>query len=412
MRLANRRVRGTAPFVALLLLLSAVPLLEGPSSDAAITSHVTSTSHSTKWSGYVLKSSSTYRIHYVDADVNVPNLDCSSSLPTTVDLWDGIGGTLATTSLAQAGVDASCVHGHATYSAWDEWYDPKKRNPEKPASGITIVANDEVNIGVEEVNPNRFLVTMLEWNPSNGDQAGYFKGSLTDPRGLPVGNTAECIVERPELVSHKSDSIGTFAPVTFNPCVASNQPNLISGETDVVTGVESQPTSAVFPVERINLEVATRVELSTSGPESEANPTSIGFTVHEPPSTGSSATANVRWEYAPGLKSGIRFETFEYAGDGTGELIDMTWSSWSALSAIGAGVDRVDNCSPDCASGSWSNYPVHVVFDHPIHVPCGSFYSEALFTFPSSAPSDAQGVNGSETEQLLTNFTSAAQLCS
>ena len=47
------------------------------------------------------------------------------------------------------------------------------------------------------------------------------------------------------------------------------------------------------------------------------------------------------------------------SGDGTVVLRDMTWSRWDDAEAVGTGTERIESCTPDCASGG--QYSVKVV---------------------------------------------------
>ncbi|WP_216894107.1 hypothetical protein [Nocardia alni] len=39
----------------------------------------------------------------------------------------------------------------------------------------------------------------------------------------------------------------------------------------------------------------------------------------------------------------------------------LTWTKWGANEADGAGIEHVNTCSPDCAAGNYTPYPVRVV---------------------------------------------------
>lgn len=402
-------------FVAALCLLGGIAFFSNNSSSAA-TGPILLTS--AKWAGYVLKGSSTYSLNYVDADEVVPELNCTPGRPSSIYEWAGLGGD-GEVSLAQAGIAAECIGGRASYHAWDEWFDPKKGNPSKAQRSITIVPGFEINVRVQEVNASHYMVTMLEWNPKNGNQAGYFQGPLTDPNGLPLGNTAECVLERPELVRGSHESIGTFSPVKFPVCEASNTGNLVTSSTDVLTGVENgssgTATGIVLPVDKYNLVLSGHVALQTSGPWTVTNSTSVGFTVSEVHATTkpvSGIPADVKWEFAAGNPSTVEFKNFLFTGDSTGKLENMHWSSWTTRSATGTGIDSINNCTPDCADGGWTNYRVRVLLKNPLRVQCGSFFTDAIFTFSSIDAAKLSLPDGTTSQQFHTEWTSAAQLCS
>jgi serine/threonine protein kinase len=47
-------------------------------------------------------------------------------------------------------------------------------------------------------------------------------------------------------------------------------------------------------------------------------------------------------------------------GDGSGYLKNLTWSGWGQPTAQGTGVLEVDNCTPNCAQGTYTGYPATV----------------------------------------------------
>ena len=47
-------------------------------------------------------------------------------------------------------------------------------------------------------------------------------------------------------------------------------------------------------------------------------------------------------------------------GDGSGFVKNLTWSSWGQPTATGTGLLEIDNCSPNCAQGTFTGYPATV----------------------------------------------------
>jgi hypothetical protein len=47
-------------------------------------------------------------------------------------------------------------------------------------------------------------------------------------------------------------------------------------------------------------------------------------------------------------------------GDGSGYVKNLTWSGWGNAQAVGTGVLEVDDCNPNCASGSFTGYPATI----------------------------------------------------
>ncbi|WSQ41123.1 hypothetical protein OG609_38060 [Streptomyces sp. NBC_01224] len=52
-------------------------------------------------------------------------------------------------------------------------------------------------------------------------------------------------------------------------------------------------------------------------------------------------------------------------GDGNNHLIGLQWSNWGHTSAVGRGLDAVNDCQPYCAAGRFHSYPVIVRLDRP-----------------------------------------------
>src|SRR5437588_2713424 len=51
--------------------------------------------------------------------------------------------------------------------------------------------------------------------------------------------------------------------------------------------------------------------------------------------------------------------------DGSNYLKALTWSSWTTRRASGRGIDEINDCMPDCASGHFHAYPVAVKVSRP-----------------------------------------------
>jgi serine/threonine protein kinase len=70
-------------------------------------------------------------------------------------------------------------------------------------------------------------------------------------------------------------------------------------------------------------------------------------------------------------------------GDGSGYLKNLTWSGWGQPTAQGTGMLEVDNCTPNCAQGTYTGYPATVTLTGL--TPYGSG-SEAYANMTVSAP--------------------------
>ncbi|MGW2812242.1 hypothetical protein [Streptomyces sp. NPDC001415] len=50
-------------------------------------------------------------------------------------------------------------------------------------------------------------------------------------------------------------------------------------------------------------------------------------------------------------------------GDGNNGLVSLRWTQWGPTSAVGRGLDKVNDCVPYCAAGRFHSYPVTVRLD-------------------------------------------------
>src|SRR5579871_3046778 len=84
---------------------------------------------------------------------------------------------------------------------------------------------------------------------------------------------------------------------------------------------------------------------------------------------------------APACRAGC-----ELSGDSTAALWDMTWTAWGAAQASGAGTEKLDDCNPNCATGTLHAVPVRVVLGDPVRVcVAGSarwFWTRVSFDWP------------------------------
>jgi hypothetical protein len=51
--------------------------------------------------------------------------------------------------------------------------------------------------------------------------------------------------------------------------------------------------------------------------------------------------------------------------DDNSYLTGLSWSRWTAGSALGQGTWHINNCTPDCAHGHFLTYPADVTFWRP-----------------------------------------------
>ena len=105
--------------------------------------------------------------------------------------------------------------------------------------------------------------------------------------------------------------------------------------------------------------------------------------------------------YRPACQSGCVL-----SGDATSILEHMTWATWTGTVAVGTGMEHLEDCVPDCASGGQYLVPVVVTFSHPVkdctaqygsgNTPLGGtrwFWSQASFSYPQGLPKALQGAS-------------------
>jgi hypothetical protein len=106
------------------------------------------------------------------------------------------------------------------------------------------------------------------------------------------------------------------------------------------------------------------------------------------------------------------------SGDATSILATMTWSTWTATRARGTGIERIENCVPNCAVGGQYRVPVIVLFSHPVKdcaarigVAGGAsaarsgarwFWSRAFFSYPRGLPKALRGASAPQNPWIFT----------
>jgi hypothetical protein len=81
----------------------------------------------------------------------------------------------------------------------------------------------------------------------------------------------------------------------------------------------------------------------------------------------------------------VQPSTFDFFCDGSGSFTGLHWSTWNASVAAATGVQYVDNCTPNCASGKWSHRTVDLIFWRSLPVkghPGERGYTQMTVLFP------------------------------
>lgn len=77
--------------------------------------------------------------------------------------------------------------------------------------------------------------------------------------------------------------------------------------------------------------------------------------------------------------------------DGGLRLEDLTWTSWTSTSAEGHGVLLANDCTPDCAQGTFHSFPGAFELSHPEPSSSGVVFSEVTATYTRTVPGDRTG---------------------
>src|ERR1035437_1302541 len=171
---------------------------------------------STNWSGYAVTGANG-TVTDVSGSWIVPTVVCLAGAPDSYSsLWVGIDGFNSST-VEQIGVDADCVSGKPTYSAWFEFY------PHWPSTinTVEVVPADTISAKVSYGAKGLFTVTLTNV---------YRKQSFSISTKMPQAKltSAEWIVEAPwssgvlPLASFGTASFGqhyTFQAATCNATV-------------------------------------------------------------------------------------------------------------------------------------------------------------------------------------------------
>lgn len=98
------------------------------------------------------------------------------------------------------------------------------------------------------------------------------------------------------------------------------------------------------------------------------------------------------WLHAPACASGCVL-----SGDSTVLLYHMTWSAWNSATAVGAGTEKLDDCTPNCAQGTLHPVPVTVTLSKPVMVCVAGkgtwFWTRTSFTWLAPLPKAFAGGN-------------------
>jgi hypothetical protein len=103
------------------------------------------------------------------------------------------------------------------------------------------------------------------------------------------------------------------------------------------------------------------------------------------------------------------------SGDSTTLLSDMTWPSWTGIEALGTGTEKINDCTPNCASGKLYAVKVAVALTKPVHV-CADgtsrwYWTQIAFTWPDGLPAAFRGANAPSNPMVYSDIASQSTSC-
>jgi hypothetical protein len=93
----------------------------------------------------------------------------------------------------------------------------------------------------------------------------------------------------------------------------------------------------------------------------------------------------------------VKPKTIIYTGDGSGFFAGATkvsesnfgslhWTKWTSGEALGSGANWLDNCTPDCATGTFNGYPLTLKLGKPKVVGGHDVFTRLTITYTGKRP--------------------------
>jgi hypothetical protein len=102
-------------------------------------------------------------------------------------------------------------------------------------------------------------------------------------------------------------------------------------------------------------------------------------------STSSSKLPLVDWNcYTTGRVKPTRIVLA--CGDGNGVAENLTWLKWSNKVAIGKGDLNQNDCTPDCAEGTFHTYPARFLLSETVPTAGREYFTKVTITFAGKSP--------------------------
>ena len=194
------------------------------------------------WAGYI-DTGGTFSA--VSGSWTVPTLRCPNLASSAAVQWVGIDGYTSST-VEQDGTSASCVGTTPSYNAWYEMYGDASVNGgfqvTLSSSLYPVLPGDTINAAV--------TLTGSEWTLSLSDATSgwVFSKTIASPTPAPAANSAEWIVESPDVCNTTcvESPLADFGTVTFtNASATSSLTGTGSIDVAPVTAMEATDHSGI-----------------------------------------------------------------------------------------------------------------------------------------------------------------------
>ena len=209
---------------------------------SATTNPATLTVGSLNWSGYV-DTGPTGTFTSVNGDWTVPALTCNSGTNAYASAWIGIDG-YGSSTVEQDGIEADCNPSNvASYYAWYEMFGDNEINGgdevELSPSPYPVSPGDAMSASVSVVDN--------VWTFKISDSTQEWKYEVTGPGTFSADQeSAEWIVERPEVDGNTGVPLADFGSVTFTNATVNGATDPISAFTALSIGMVGNNGSTIL----------------------------------------------------------------------------------------------------------------------------------------------------------------------
>jgi len=207
------------------------PMIAAGGSSPRISGRTSTNIESLNWAGYGV-SGAGGSFTTVQASFVVPSLaSCGPDEDSSSSFWAGIDG-LASATVEQDGVDASCSNGAAQYFAWYEIY------PQMPVvfPQVTVASGDSMVASVASLGNSSYWLRLVD---STNGTSGAVVVSLPGA----TNSSAECIAEDPGTTPVPYTDYGT---VSFTSCLVNG--TAVGEHSPVaITNVSTSGSSVATP---------------------------------------------------------------------------------------------------------------------------------------------------------------------